>query len=138
MTGCSSTSPVKTEAETSPSAASVAKETPALKITLDCGSCDVKSSVPALIVNGYNAAAKQAGSKVTPNKIAQVSIKEYSARSDGARFLAGAFAGKDEIKAVISYGGKIHSVEDYYRNAWQGIDSLATKIGEMTYSEINK
>ncbi|MFM9879895.1 MAG: hypothetical protein ACKVOO_05735, partial [Burkholderiaceae bacterium] len=78
----------------------------------------------------------KAGHKVSATKEANLVIKEYTARNDAARFLAGALAGKDEIKAVISYQGKTYAVEDYYRNAWLGIDVLAKKIGEMTHAEV--
>lgn len=111
-------------------------EVPALKVAVDCGPCDVKPTVAGLIVQGYNEAAAKAGHRISDSRQASLVIKEYTARSDTARFLAGAFAGKDEIKAVVSYQGKSRAVEDYYRNAWLGIDALAKKIGEMTYAEI--
>jgi hypothetical protein len=108
-----------------------AKEIPALRVTTDCGACQVRSTVPGLIVVGYNNAAAQAGLKVSSTTEASVVIKEYAARDDTSRFIAGAFAGKDEIKAVVSYQGREFMVEDYYRNAWMGIQDLARKIGEM-------
>jgi hypothetical protein len=111
-------------------------ELPTLKVTLDCGPCVVKPTIPSLIVGGYNEAAAKAGRKVTTAKEASLTVKGYLSREDAARFLAGAFAGKDEIKAVIAYQGKTYAVEDYYRNAWLGIDTLAKKIGEMTYTEL--
>ncbi len=48
----------------------------------------------------------------------------------------GAFAGKDEIKAIITYDRKTFLVEDYYRNVLQGIDVLTRKIGAMSYAEL--
>ena len=132
ISGCASTT------QTSPSAqpADSAVEVPALKVAIDCGACEVKPAIPALIVAGYNEAAAKSGRKVSATKDANLAIKEYTARNDAARFLVGAMAGKDEIKAVITYEGKTYSVEDYYRNAWMGIDTLAKKIGEMTYAEL--
>jgi hypothetical protein len=111
-------------------------EVPTLRVVVDCGVCAVKPTIPSLIIEGYNEAASKAGRKVSTTKEASLTIKEYTARSDAARFLAGAFAGKDEIKAVIAYQGKTYAVEDYYRNAWLGIETLAKKIGEMSYAEI--
>ncbi|SFU37652.1 hypothetical protein SAMN05216350_101614 [Polaromonas sp. YR568] len=118
------------------STAAAAAELPTLKVSLDCGPCVVKPSIPSLIASGYNEAAAKAGRKVTAAKEASLTVKSYVAREDAARFLAGAFAGKDEIKAIVTYQGKTYSVEDYYRNAWLGIDTLAKKIGEMTYAEL--
>ena len=133
VSGCATTT--QTGPGPQPIAASKA-ELPALKVTVDCGPCVVKPTIPSLIVAGYNEAAAKAGRKVTTGKEANLTVKAYIAREDAARFLAGAFAGKDEIKAVIAYQGKTYSVEDYYRNAWLGIDTLAKKIGEMAYAEL--
>ena len=96
----------------------------------------MKPTIPALIVEGYTEAARAAGRKVSATAEATLTIKEYTSRNDAARFFAGAFAGKDEIKVVIAYQGKTYAVEDYYRNAWLGIDTLAKKIGEMSYAEL--
>lgn len=133
ISGCATTT--QTGSAPQASAAPMA-ELPALKVTLDCGPCVVKPQIPSLIVAGYNEAAAKAGRKVTTQKEASLTVKSYTAREDASRFLAGAFAGKDEIKAVIAYQGRTYSVEDYYRNAWLGIDTLAKKIGEMSYAEL--
>ena len=96
----------------------------------------MKANVPSLVVEGYNQAAAKFGAKVSASKVATLTIKEYTARNDVARFMAGVFAGKDEIKAVITYQDKTFAVEDYYRNAWLGIDALAMNIGEMAYVKL--
>jgi len=49
-------------------------------------------------------------------------IQEYSDRNVREIFV-GAFAGKDEIRAEVIYQEKKFIVEDYYRNAWLGIES---------------
>jgi uncharacterized protein YceK len=132
ISGCAST----TQTTTSTQAAISTSELPMLKVAFDCGACEVKSTIPTLIVESYNAAAAKAGRKVSATKEANLTIKEYTARNDAARFLVGAFAGKDEIKAVVTYQDKTYSVEDYYRNAWLGIDTLAKNIGEMAYDDL--
>lgn len=133
LSGCATTA----QTGSVPQAATAsAAELPTLKVTLDCGPCVVKPTIPSLIASGYNEAAAKAGRKVTKEKEASLTVKAYVAREDAARFMAGAFAGKDEIKAVIAYQGKTYAVEDYYRNAWLGIDTLAKKIGEMAYAEL--
>jgi hypothetical protein len=109
---------------------------PTLKVELACGNCQVRANVPALIQEGYNTAAASAGAKVVPSSEAVLTIKEYSERGDAARFLVGAFAGKDEIKATVVAKDKQFSLEDYYRNAWQGIESLAQKIGATTFEQL--
>lgn len=113
-----------------------ARDVPALKVVTDCGPCQVRPTVPGLIAQGYASAAAESNAKVLPDRIATVSIKEYTARDDGARVLAGAFAGKDEIKAEVSFEGRQFMVEDYYRNAWLGIEALAKKIGAMVFEQM--
>ena len=140
VSGCASTTPTTTNTNAGTGVGAqptpLVAEVPALQVTIDCGTCAVKPTIPSLIVEGYNEAASKAGRKVSKVNYANLTIKEYVARGDAARFLAGAFAGKDEIKAVIAYQGKNYAVEDYYRNAWLGIDTLAKKIGEMSYAEL--
>ncbi len=136
ISGCASTAQNNTGAATGAPQATALAEMPSLKVTVDCGTCTVKPTIPGLIVEGYNEAASKAGRKLSATSQATVAIREYAARGDAARFLVGAFAGKDEIKVVIAYEGKTYAVEDYYRNAWLGIDTLAKKIGEMSYAEL--
>lgn len=136
VSGCASTTQSSTSTGTVAQPITLLAEMPALKVSVDCGACTVKPSIPSLIVEGYNEAASKAGRKVSATIEAKLTVKEYTARNDAARFLAGAFAGKDEIKVVIAYQGKTYAVEDYYRNAWLGIDTLAKKIGEMSYAEL--
>lgn len=112
------------------------KSVPKLRIVQACGGCDVPEDVPGLIEEGYAKAAAEAGTKVSPTETATLTIKELSYRSAGARIAVGAFAGKDEIKADVAYKDKKFSVEDYYRNAWQGISSLARKIGAMAHEQL--
>jgi hypothetical protein len=107
-------------------------------VVTDCGACQVRPSVPSLIVEGYRSAAAKSGAKLASGQEATVSIKEYAARDDGARFMMGAFAGKDEIKAAVSFQEKQFMVEDYYRNAWLGIEDLAKKIGEMIFERVTQ
>ncbi len=131
ISGCATNVPAPSAGTQAP-----LREVPSLKVVTDCGACQVRSTVPKLIVQGYASAAANSGAKVAPGQEATVSIQEYAARDDGARFLVGAFAGKDEIKAVVTFQGKQFMVEDYYRNAWLGIEALATKIGEMVFERV--
>lgn len=135
VSGCASTGQTTSSSAATPQTNPLG-EVPTLKVIVDCGACTVKPTIPSLIVEGYTEAAGKAGRKVSTTKEASLTIKEYTSRNDTARFLAGAFAGKDEIKAVIAYQGKTYAVEDYYRNAWLGIDTLAKNIGEMSYAEL--
>ncbi|MDP3835056.1 MAG: hypothetical protein Q8Q82_13930 [Hydrogenophaga sp.] len=136
VSGCASTTQTNTSTGKVAQPTAPMADVPALKVFVDCGACTLKPGIPGLIVEGYNEAASKAGRKVSTTSEANLTIKEYTARGDAARFLAGAFAGKDEIKVVIAYQGKTYAVEDYYRNAWLGIDTLAKKIGEMSYAEL--
>ena len=112
------------------------REVPGLKVLTECGVCRVRASVPARIAEGYASAAAERRAKVAAGEEVTVSILEYSERDDAARFFFGALSGKDEIKALVSFQGNRFIVEDYYMNAWLGIDQLATRIGEMIFERI--
>jgi hypothetical protein len=133
ISGCATNAP-----DSSTSTQAPLREVPSLKVITDCGACQVRASVPGLIVEGYGNAAAKSGAKLALGQEATVSIKEYAARDDGARFMIGAFAGKDEIKAAVSFREKQFMVEDYYRNAWLGIEDLAKKIGEMIFERVTQ
>ncbi len=109
---------------------------PQLNVVQDCGQCQLKAAIPGLIQAGYRSAAAKDGIQIDTANRATLTITEYSARSNTARMLAGAFAGKDEIKSELSYQDSHETVEGYYRNAIFGIDSLAGKIGEMSYQKV--
>jgi hypothetical protein len=94
--------------------------------------------VPSLIQDGYREAAAKSGAQVSATTEAIVTIDSYSDRSDAARVLAGVFAGKDEIRATVKFMERTFVVEDYYRNAWFGIESLAKKIGEMIFAQVKQ
>jgi hypothetical protein len=119
-------------------ARAAAREVPKVRVVLDCGACEVKPGIAELIVEGYEMAVSGAQAKIVAQREALVVIKEYSARDDAARFMLGAFAGKDEIKAAVAYQEKTFMVEDYYVNAWLGIDHLARKIGELVFEGVSQ
>lgn len=133
LAGCASSPPPR-----SAGPAEAAPQVPALLVSSDCGACSVRPSVPGLIQQGYRDAAAKAGVQVAQDRQASLTIKEYADRNDAARVMVGMFAGKDEIKATVSADGRSFVVEDFYRNAWLGIEVLARKIGEMTFAEIHK
>ena len=110
---------------------------PALTVRLDCGTCQVRPNIPARIGEGYKEAADKAGVQIGGGE-ATLTVKEYVDRNDAARFWGGVFAGKDEIKAELRYQGRVVPLEDYYRNAWLGIDTLAGKIGGMAFDAMRK
>lgn len=132
LAGCATSAPTSTAAGAAPAAITV----PSLKIVADCAPCQIRPAVPVLMVSGYNDAAAKAGARVSPDSVATVTVIGYSERSDTARLLVGAFAGKDEIRTAVQHQDKKFEVEDYYRNAWQGIDSLAKAVGEQIFAKI--
>ena len=112
------------------------QEVPRLKILIACGSCSIPDTVPILITEGYANAAAKSGVPVSSTAEATLSITSYTQRHPANRALFGAFAGKDEIKAVVAYKGTKFEVEDYYRNAWLGMNALSRGIGEQTFEKI--
>jgi hypothetical protein len=111
---------------------------PSLKAVMACGSCSVHESVPGLIAKGYANAAAKSGVKIDSGSEATLTITTYTQRPPGARVMFGAFAGKDEIKATVSYKNKSFEVEDYYRNAWLGMNALSERIGELAFEKMRQ
>jgi hypothetical protein len=145
VTGCASTGPGTAPAsQPAPSVPETSAPKPAvgnlrvpkLQVKTDCGACEVSESVQGYITDAYARLAGEDGAQISSTDVATLTIKSYTARSAFARMTAGAFAGKDEIKAVIEHQGKTHAVEDYYRNAWQGIGQVAENIGELAYGKL--
>lgn len=141
VTGCATSSPGTAPAPSTPEVAAPRPATgsvrvPKLLVKLDCGACEVNESVQGYITDAYARLAGEDGAQISSTEVATLTIKSYTARSGFARLTAGAFAGKDEIKAVIDYQGKTHEVEDYYRNAWQGIGQVAENIGGLAYGKL--
>lgn len=84
----------------------------------------------------YTKAAAKSGVPISSQSEATLSITDYTQRPPGARVMFGAFAGKDEIKAVVIFKDNKFEVEDYYRNAWLGMNSLSERIGKMVFEKI--
>jgi hypothetical protein len=120
---------------TAPSSGPVV-EVPSLKIVTGCGPCQVRAGVPERIQQAYRNAAAKAGMQVSSTDEATLTITGYADRDNVLRHMIGIFAGKDEIIAVVTHKDKKFTVQDYYRNAWLGVDTLAFKIGEMTFERI--
>lgn len=135
VTGCASTTGGQLH-PTSDNGQAPLAEVPSIKIVIDCAPCQVRPSVSPLILEGYREAATESGMQVSSTLEATVTIKQYSDRNDAARHLLGIFAGEDAIQANVTYQEKTFIVEDYYRNAWLGIESLAKKIGEMVFAQM--
>lgn len=118
-------------------------EVPSLVIKTDCGGCKVNSSVSALIQESYTKKAAQSGMLISKDTQATLTISDYSERNLTMRTvsviagpLAIAFDIKDEIVANISFKEKSFTIEYNKVNPFQGIDSVANEIGEMTFEKL--
>jgi hypothetical protein len=112
------------------------KPLPDLRVVIECGQCAVPAHIPGLVLKGYRDTAAQWGFRIIDQDAAVLTIKSYTARPAAERMLFGALAGKDEIVASLAYAGREFVIEDYFRNAWFGIDSLAEKIGALAYDQM--
>lgn len=133
LTGCATEAPTTSTSSTRP------KSVPGIAVLIDCGGCQVRSTVEASIRNGYEAAAAKAGVQVEGDRRVTLTIKDYTERGLAIRavsFVAGplAFALKDEIRAVASIDGKQLPLEYHYRNPLQGIEAVAQKLGELSFA----
>lgn len=116
---------------------------PPISVVIDCGECQVRPTVSALIRAGYVAAAAKAGVPITGDAQMTLTIKDYSERGLAMRsvsLVAGplALALKDEIKAVALVDGKQLPLEFHYRIPFLGIETVAQKLGELSFDAIAK
>lgn len=118
------------------------KSVPDISVAIDCGKCEVRPSVPESIRKGYVAAAGKAGVRIEPNARIDVTIKDYTERSlamRSATFAVSillppvALALKDEIKVDALVEGKHVPLEYHYRIPFFGIESVAQKVGELSF-----
>ncbi|MDH6148201.1 MULTISPECIES: hypothetical protein [Paraburkholderia] len=121
------------------------KSVPDISVLVDCGSCQVRSTVPELIRRGYVEAAAKAGVQVVGDSQTTLTIKDYTERGVAVRSasfvvsllfppLAYALTDvKDEIKADALVDGKQVSLEYDYRIPFFGIETVAQKLGERTF-----
>lgn len=124
--------------ETRPVSQPMPKSVPGISVVIDCGKCQVRPAVPELIRTAYTEAAAKAGVAIAGDTQMAVTIKEYTDRSTAIRavsLVAGplAFALKDEIRAVAVVDGKPVPLEYYYRAPFWGIETVARKLGEMSF-----
>lgn len=124
-------------------AKAVPKSVPDISVVIDCGECKVRPAVPDLIRTAYADAAGKAGVAIVGDTPMIVTIKEYKDRSKAIRvasMLAGplAFALKDEIKAVVVVNGTPVPLESSHRAPFKGINTVATKLGEMSFDAITQ
>lgn len=108
----------------------------------ECKDCQVKSTVPGFIQSGYAAAAAAAKYGVAIDQKTQMTltVKEYAERSLAMRSVslgAGPLASmvKDEIKSVATIYDREVEVEYFYRVLFSRIESVAEKIGEMSFEK---
>jgi len=118
-----------------PAPVPAAKEVPALKV-VDCKGCSIPGQVHDLIIEGYSEAAAAAGMKISNRSQATLTIASYRQRPPAKRAMMGVFAGKDEIRAVVTHEDKRFEVGDYYANALQGMNALSKRIGAMAFEKM--
>lgn len=119
------------------------KSVPPISVVTDCGDCQVRPTVSALIRAGYVAAAAKAGVPIRGDAPVTLTIKDYSERGLAMRsvsLVAGplALALKDEIKAVALVDGKQLPLEFHYRIPFLGIETVAQKLGELSFDAVAK
>lgn len=119
------------------------KSIPPISVVIDCGECQVRPTVPELIRAGYAAAAAKAGVSITGDAQMTLTIKDYTERGLAMRsvsLVAGplALALKDEIKAVALVDRKQLPLEFHYRIPFLGIETVAQKLGELSFDAVAK
>lgn len=113
-----------------------AKTVPALKVVIDCGTCQVGESIRGAVIGSYLDTAKKSGYAIDEAQSAEFKISDFSERSAAGRVIFGVFAGADNIKGTVSYDGKTFGVEDTARSAVFGIDAVAKNVGEESLMKL--
>jgi hypothetical protein len=109
---------------------------PKLSIKWACQDCAINDKVPPLIETAYAQEAVANGQVVSDTDTAEVAITHIRQRPPGARVMFGAFSGKDELFVRVSYQGKERIVEDYFANAWVGMNGLAESVGKQIHQQV--
>ena len=90
----------------------------------------IDSQVVQSLLSGFSEQASKAGVKVQPDGAPiTITVQEYSARPVAARWLAGALAGSDHIKAAVALGETTFVIEDTARSIATGINGVAKNVG---------
>ncbi|QCP54949.1 hypothetical protein FAZ95_32000 [Trinickia violacea] len=120
---------------------------PDISIVIDCGSCQVRPTVPEAIHNGYAAAAAKAGVPIAGDTKVTLTIKDYTERGIAERSAIlvvsllvppVSLLLKDEIKADALIDGKQMPLEYHYRVPFRGIEAVAQKLGERTFEAVDR
>lgn len=135
LAGCT-LSPYVPPAKKPATGSDAAPRVPRLTVVVDCGACAVRPAIPAIIAESYAATAAKAGARIDSGAEAILTLLEYTERSSAARALAGPLAGKDEIRAIVTYQDKRVAVADHYYNSWLGIEDIADNLGEMAFDAV--
>lgn len=137
LAGCT-LAPYVPPAKTAASGMETGPRVPRLTVALDCGNCKVRPGIAAIIAESYAITAAKAGAKIDTGAAALVTVVAYTERSDAARALAGPLAGKDEIRAIVTYRDKQAAIADHYYNSWLGIEDIADNLGEMAFDVVRQ
>jgi hypothetical protein len=123
-----------------PKGLSPTKPAPRLEVVIDCGACEVKDSVVGVIREGYANAAARAGAPQLSGGTATLTVKTYSQRGFGTRFLIGPlgilFA--DAIRAELVFEGRTVQVAESARVPFQGIEAVARRLGEKALESLRE
>ena len=139
LAGCTTEGPAASRAQL--------KSVPDISVVIDCGDCQVRSSVPEAIHKGYIAAALKAGVPIAGDAKVTLTIKDYTERGLAERsaiFVVSllvppvALVLKDEIKADALVDGKRMPLEYHYRVPFRGIEAVAQKLGERTFEAVDR
>lgn len=102
----------------------------------DCGSCDHNEKVPPLLQQSWTKEAAAHGYAVSESETAEMVITEYNQRSPGLRVMFGAMAGQDKLGTRIKFRGKEFKAEDYFANAFSGMNALCANVAKKGLEQL--
>jgi hypothetical protein len=132
LAGCVSSAPA-----VKPSAVN---DMPRLEVIIGCGDCEVMDGVALLIRSGYADALARSGAREMAGRTATLTIKTYSQRGVGTRFLVGPLGifFSDAMQAELVFDGRKMQVSESARVPFQGMETVARRLGEKALESLQQ
>lgn len=116
------------------------KDWPRLEVRVDCGDCEIKADLPGLILEGNVAAVARTGARDATSSTATLTIRTYSQRRVGTRFLVGPLGAffRNAMQAELVFDGRNMQVYESARAPFQGMDAVVRRIGEKALESLQQ
>ncbi|WP_321881537.1 hypothetical protein [Paraburkholderia bannensis] len=130
LAGCASTQPTMNTSSTTSAPVKTNLAAGVATPTIAANGHEITPEVQDALLKSFNDQAAKDGLKVVDGGTpVTVTIDEYRARSTAARWLVGALAGNDHIRAQVTVGEPVFVIEDSAITVVNGINDVAGNVG---------